>query len=414
MKDKVNHFKKRFLHGVALCGLAVVLLSTHSTPAYALLGISLPSLTDILTALAGVVNTAGQSIQSKINQTLNDISNTNNKQNVAVGAVLNNAASHTAPSGYSACAVQTGSTRRSAEAASAGQMSAALTQSQSNRPNDPSTQAQELKNKCALGLINTANATDPDSAAYKRLIGTCTPPSGMTAHPGADKSITSLLKPFEYFVPDNYPGQQTDGSYKILLAPTGGKDYSGFIAAYGFCQNVTPTQSAPPQGTGAATAGDMVEASRRNEQSKVSIISACWDALADRMQYASTNPVTAYDPLTNTMVVAHTLQYNECQDDYAANLLTSAQLSDCQQNGRSLLQAKHDRAYRLGAQSQYTTKVLSVVDRNTEPQLTAAAWADEIKFRADLREEQVEVQQAITGLKGTNIPTTSAADRPVQ
>ena len=359
-------------------------------------------------------------LQAQMATMLNDNINANGRNTSNLQVLQNKAADKLDRSGYNACAVQNSAAKKAADKRSGHQMAAASMAANITRPNTPTQNATELNWKCEIGLINTNNPGDPDSAQYVRLFGPgkkCTPPAGAAAKEGSDRNIANVVHPLEYFVPDNFPNTVTDGNYQALPASLKGckGDCSPFVAAYTFCQNVTPTIPIPSQSTGSATPDDSTAGQRRNEQSRISSILACYDAVWARGQFPASNPMTDIDPITGKTTTRHQIQADRCQDDFADKILSPAQNAICQTDGRSDVQADHDRAYRLGPHSNYQTEVLSTVtDIGQQEMLKADAWQAETKFEADRQTEMQNILAAMSVAKSASPPGNSTLNMTVK
>jgi len=424
-KDMISKSRTRRYFGLTILICVLVISSTQPLHAQLAPGTPVVVAADPIATLQNIwskaetawgqaINSLNQFLQTQIQALEVDTTNSNNRQNVVVSQDLQTAADHLDPAGFGACPIVAGTDDRINEDFTNRQLTAAFVQGQLKRVNSGVMNAQELQSKCACGFINTSKTGDPDSDLYKRLFGNCPPPSNATQlHAGADHDIANLIGPYEYLVPNNLPPQQTDGAYQPLTCPLqGSKDYSGFAAAYTFCQNITPPQIPALGGNGPVTPADLIAGPRGNAQARLSVISACYKALTKRMQFASDNQFQAIDAHGNPSR-RYTQQYNRCLDDNAAGKLTQDKLNTCQQYGRSDLQAEYDEAASLGGQSQYVVSTLSRVGRDTS--VIAQALAEERldNFYRRLDTEEQTLYTALGTMKDVTVPSSSALSQAV-
>lgn len=364
-------------------------------------------------SLNSVANSTGQNLQAQAQSQLTDTIDWNTRNTAVANQAMNVTADYMRPSYHSWC--HQAESAAMADNDGVGAISQALTQGNQNRQlTNDSLYKQNLDAEMSLGFAPCTDQNDPEYSAWKAL-GCATVDGGR--HEKQDRNLETLLNPLQLPVDPAFQLPQKTGVYTPMTHVTDEKYYP-FVAALTFCQHITPIQPTPPKavsnGNGAPTL-DILGVGRYGfSDSTISAgPSACYRALERRMQFdASTNFPAENANAQAGINTRHDEQVARCTEDNAAGYLDDTLLADCQQNGRSDLQADHDRAYRLMMAS-YQIKVLSVLKTDTEALLVAQAMDDQTKFQDRLEAERNGLIAAIQA--SHHIPTvyTSNLTQPV-
>ncbi len=152
------------------------------------------------------------------------------------------------------------------------------------------------------------------------------------AHPRWDRSLESLLGPWQYRAP---PGMSSPAD---LTGDPGG--YEDIYAAAGFCLNLAQNSSSllPDVEEPSPAAFSAITETAFQESYDSKSQGACWRFLEERIAYPPGSP--ALGGLRRSWQVAR------CQADALKHVITLSELFDCYGHGRSTLQARADMAYR--------------------------------------------------------------------
>ena len=369
----------------------------------------LSNINDVLDAQFGVQQEGaigGEAITALSDQVMTDTIDANARTNtlaltdewIAVNNMLPpNGLGGASATYYSKCAV-TQSARAKSDLrnleASAKHM---LVRAAGNRPSGPDAVSADLKARMALGLAPCTMKTDPDAQTGKALGCGNAAPSWGDEYEGADLTKSALFDTLQFPVPPNYM-KQIRGTYQSLPMVTDAK-YMPYVAAYSYCQHLTPRRSAAPM---AATADAVMAAENYSDLASKSneALDQCMDLLEERSQYPSSGaPGSKY-------VDMYTDQYTQCVDDAYNGIIDTAgkgnasDPSDCKANGRSALQAMHDAAYRTESAG-YSAGYLAGADRPTLMGEERAALADEASFDAYVQHEKTLLNQAIASTQSS-------------
>ncbi|MDR3424355.1 MAG: hypothetical protein P4M13_04660 [Alphaproteobacteria bacterium] len=310
---------------------------TRSAEAQTSVPVTDSSVVTALNALNQAIN-GGQKIQNTATGQYIDTVNAGNRTNVNAQLAGNLAAQYQIPTDFSYC--QQG--QRAAAAAQDHLTSAALAQAlaqSQERQESPAVQATELKyQQCKL--FGPSNTSDPQASALKALCGNNL--SAPAAHARQDRTSESLFGPLQFdYMPNSM--NLTNGVYSAApITTTPGTDGQWkYAAALTYCQHVSRAQPKPPQApsdnhattTMITAMGQAVDAEARSSQGA----GGCYAFFTERVRYGQSNDFSGL----------HKQQADRCAADFAAHIISTAENTDCQTNGRSTLQADQDMAYRI-------------------------------------------------------------------
>jgi hypothetical protein len=427
---KIESAKKRLLRGLACLIMAGFMLTATEQPARAdgvvidpaeiaanaaqyVLEAAQWVIQNLIAAAGNVAHSVGQMLQTQAAANIADVNNVNRRTDVLVQTAQNVAVGYTRPSNYSYCHVAQSSATADNNEQATKAMAQAYTQGNQARMADPVANAQEIKNECAMGFapVTPRNPPDPETSAWVGL--GCTAVNG-GIYEKQDRNLHAVIGPLQYPVDPQYKPPQSGVLSPTTMSPPAAAYYP-FDAALFFCQHIPTAQPLPPQAVSNKPTIDLLKMMQYSsaESAGSGASSACFQALAERMQFPadsesnfpSNNPVASGD---NTR---HGEQVQQCIEDHDAYYLDDNLLLLCRTNGRSELQAAHDRAFK-NEMANYQSQVLAVLPTATAATITAANQLEEARWT----QQQAAADNALADLvrRTLSIPSTGATSQPTQ
>jgi hypothetical protein len=369
------------------------------------------ALKELQTSWAVAITEAGTYLQTKIAVMNTDTASANARTNVDVATAQEIAVQNDMPTAYSPCRIA----QSAAASSELLKINAAVAQALSNggasRPTDPSAHAKDIRAGLESGLAPCIGDKQTESSIGKAL--------GCTARWGgrwerADLTPAAIFSYLQFPVPPNF-SLPTNGVYQQVPIPTQEK-YMPFVAALRFCQRITSRIPPAPQAVNGKLPQDvlMIDAYGDMQAASGMAYDTCMSLLSERMQYGQ-NVSPAYRD-------AFILQKAGCVADAAIGYIdgdpkytfVDGTTGTCSTDGRSELQAMHDKAFRNATLSYHAVFTVGL-DRQSIGRENASLPIEQRAFNEHIMEERkllsAAIEQANDAIK---IYTNVAVSQPVK
>ena len=309
---------------------------------------------------------------------------------------------------FSKCAVSQAARAKTSEKKLLSSAAHALAASAANRPSGTAAISADLSAEMKLGLIPCTSASDPDALTAQKLgCANLNTNAWADKFEGFSRTMAIIFDNLQFPVPPAFVESIKRGTYQPLPSPasiagaTTPDQYMPFIAAYNYCQHLTPRRSVAPNANTADAVMALENYTDITPEAHQALDECMW-LIVERAQYGNNMTKGVNQSI-------YGLQYTRCVDDAEAGIIDDP--SDCKVNGRSYLQAMHDSAYRMASQG-YDTGYLSGADRPTFMGEQRTALADQAAFDAYVEKERATLTQAIVAMKsgaaGVNVSPMTA------
>jgi hypothetical protein len=336
------------------------------------------------TIIEGALNNAGQALQVQAAGKIAEAGFKNERLNTLVQTDQNTAVAHARPTNYSPCHVAQALATASNNELAGDAMTQALTQAFQNSLADPAVNAQRIITECKLGFASLDTST-----AEGRANAALCPAGSSSANAYMDSSDAAVTGYLQYLVDPLFANTMKANGVYTPMTTVSGPQYYPFVAAATFCMNAIPLQCNPPDAIvgGVATIDLLKMPNYRRARQQIGFAArACFKALSRRMQFDSNDKSPANNPRSG-ITTRHDEQVVQCIEEHDAGDIDDSTLADCRNNGRSELQAEHDKAYGRGMGSTHTM-VESTKETQTASQITASQKQMETAFKVGLEAER--------------------------
>lgn len=360
------------------------------------------------TEWATAVEAEGKYLQTKIAAMTADTTNTNERTNVNVATAQRIAVDNDMPTNYSACHIAQGAAAESELGRINAAVSQALANGGANRPSDVVAQIKDIKAGVDNGLAPCSGISQTESSVHIAM--GCTPKWGGRWE-RADYTEAALFSNLQIPVPPNFV-LPTNGVYQQIPVVTSEK-YMPFLAALRFCQRISARLPAAPQASNSKLPVDAVKIDAYGDMlaATSAAYETCTSFLVERMQYGN-NIASAYSD-------AHLLQITQCSADATIGYIdgtpsytfADGSTGTCETDGRSTLQAQHDRAYRNATKAYHAVFTVGL-DRQSIGRENASLPTEQLEFNNRLNDERRLLNSALSQAAAaqkvyTSIPLSS-------
>ncbi len=368
-------------------------------------------LKELQTSWSTAITQAGTYLQTMIAEMNTDTASANNRTNVDVATAQNIAVQHDMPKTYSACRIAQSAAASSELSKINASIAQALSNGGASRPTDSSAHAKDIKAGLESGLAPCVGDKQTEASINKAL-GCTSKWSGRWER--ADLSPAALFGALQFPVPPNF-SLPTNGVYQQIPIPTQEK-YMPFVAALRFCQRITSRLPPAPQASNGKLPQDvlLIDAYADMQAAASAAYDTCMTLLSERMQYGQYVNQAYKD--------AYVLQKVGCTADAAIGYIDGDQkytfadgtTGTCATDGRSELQAMHDKAFRNASLSYHAVFTVGL-DRQSIGRENASLPQEQRAFNDHIFEERklliAAIEQANNAIK---IYTNVAVSQPTR
>jgi hypothetical protein len=274
------------------------------------------------------------------------------------------------------------------------------------RPTMENDGVRAFRFRCDIGFNPTYDRrmNDPESDIVLAKSPNCN--RSRRAWARRDRSLESLLAPLQYLAPANMQAP-TPGSplyYRFSTDRFEDEDLP-VAAAASFCQNIALKAYPEVPKTTGTISYDVANTIVYRESVDGRVIANCWHFFEERVQYRGGMTERAYQD-------AHDAQVARCTDDWNKHIISTDDLNSCRTNGRSLLKARADVAYRMNSPTYITyLNTLGVATRET---IMAQALGEPERFEQNLLLERQIMTESMNIIERSAIgKSTDNASTPV-
>ena len=364
-------------------------------------------------AFDDAIDTMQHWIDELIETQIADVNNVNARNNVNVRTAQDIQVRYYLPQTYSTCRIAQGARARDMMNSADNAVAKAWTNSLISRYNDPATVSAYAADRYKVGLgicsdrSSVGGSTMPTQAALGKALDCQVQWGGK--HEGDDGTDEALFDSgYQFPIPENYfPPYNRSGLHLAMPQPATEK-YMPYVAALSFCMTKAPLVPPPPAAAkGYVTASTIAVAAAFPEMESAAgvALSMCMKYLAERTQYGA-NVRSEFKDLHDGQVIG-------CMADYKKNLIDDVALADCQRDGRSSLQARHDRSYRAKSERYHNMNRVGALGSDMS-RVDDVDDALQDKFDDHVEMERAQLTQATQAAKGVPTVASSLLDRVVK
>ena len=351
----------------------------------------------------------GQALQTEAQTNMTDAQIATQHQMVDKATAEKIAADHYMGDNYSACAIAQRSRLTGALESARGAMTLAMVTA--HPAADTASNAKTIASDAQLGL---QECSDPNSSEYltNKSNGCQQKFNGHFEH--AADSMDIIFQGYQLPVPPDYNPPKPGVFVPFTQAPSQEK-YMPFVAAVRYCQKLMPHPpgSAPGNGKNPSIATLSKPSYDRAVAKANTAYGMCLDLISERMQFGSSMQSGAFRKL-------HDVQAKLCDTDAKTGYTdgdpqftyADGSSGSCQSDGRSLLQARHDKAYRQQSKSFAGKYTVGLARADVIRENSSASDAED-NFMRTIGQERMALSQAIAASQ-VSFDAPSGLDRPTQ